>query len=184
MPVGKVRIFVVQLFLFVLLYAAPVVGGVDVRVAHAAFGEVHFWRPVFAFWPEEEGVADAFGVGEAGAHFPAAAAGGVEVAAADAFAGPDAIAVLAADVQDAVGGEAVALLVAPHAAKFGGLPAPAVARPGFAAAVANVQAVVEGVAPGEFPAVVVGHWGVASGACAVVLRHGLRGGVAVGAVFG
>ena len=62
------------------------VGGVDVRVAYAAFGEVHFGRPVFAFRPEEEDVADAFGVGEAGAYFPAAAACGVEVAAADAFA--------------------------------------------------------------------------------------------------
>ena len=86
-PVGQVGVFVVQLFLFVRLHATPVVGGVDVRVAHAAFGEVHFGRPVaLAFRPEEEDVADAFGVGEAGAHFPAAAAGGVHFAAADAFA--------------------------------------------------------------------------------------------------
>ena len=87
-------------------------------------------------------------------------------------------------MQDAVGGEAVALLVAPHAAKFGRLPAPAVARPGFAVVITNVKTVVEGVAPGEFPAVVVRHRGVASGAAAVVVRYGLWGGVAVGAVFG
>ena len=71
--------------------------------------------------------------------------------------------VLVLDVEDAVGGVGVALLVAPHAAVFGGLPVPAVACPA-----AFFDGFVEGVVPVEFPAVVFGDGAVAS-ACAAVL---------------